>query len=65
MKKESSSRFKNYKTIQKIGVTLTLMGAAIIVGKMIGLRSAGDFIQEDFPNYLFLAGALLMYLSFL
>lgn len=59
---KTDTKFRDYKTIQKIGFFLILIGAAIILLKIIGLLSAGHFIEEDLPNYLFLTGAFLFLL---
>lgn len=55
----SSTKFRDFKTIQKIGFILITLGAAIILLKIIGLFSASHFIEEDIPNYLFLTGGFL------
>ena len=62
---KTKTKFKDYKVIQKIGALLMLTGAAIILIKILGLLTAGHFIEEDLPNFLFLAGALLMSIPFL
>tara|TARA_R110002124_G_scaffold251205_3_gene416410 strand:+ start:19273 stop:20598 length:1326 start_codon:yes stop_codon:yes gene_type:complete len=62
---KTKTRFKDYKAVQKVGALLMLLGAALIVVKISGLLPLGHFIEEDLPNYLFLAGALLMSIPFL
>ncbi|QCW99061.1 hypothetical protein FGM00_02615 [Aggregatimonas sangjinii] len=58
----TSTKFRDFKTIQKIGFILIVIGGGIILLKIIGLLSASHFIEEDMPNYLFLTGALLFLL---
>lgn len=62
---KTKTQFKDYKVIQKIGLLLMLLGAAIIVIKILGLLRASHFIEENLPNYLFLAGALFILIPFL
>lgn len=59
---KTSTKFRDYKTVQKIGFFLIVIGAAIILLKIIGLLSAGHFVEEDLPNYLFLTGTFLFLL---
>ncbi|MDO1501915.1 alpha/beta hydrolase [Winogradskyella maritima] len=61
----TSTKFRDFKTIQKIGFILIVLGAVIILLKIIGLLSASHFIEEDIPNYLFLTGAFLFLLPML
>ena len=62
---KNSKRFKDHSTIQKIGLLLMVIGAAIILAKIVGIMPENHFIKEDLPNYLFLAGAFLMIFPFL
>jgi dienelactone hydrolase len=55
-------KFKNYTPIQKVGYFMIIAGTLIILLKLFGLITVNHFVEEDLPNYLFLAGAFLILL---
>lgn len=58
---KTKTRFKDYTLIQKLGTFLVIAGGAITLAKILSLFSASHFVEEDLPNYLFLAGAFLIF----
>ena len=60
----TSVKFKDYSIIQKIGYVLIIIAGAMTLAKIFNILKANHFVEEDLPNYIFLAGSFLVLLPF-
>nr|WP_293297168.1 alpha/beta hydrolase [Allomuricauda sp.] len=61
----TSTKFKDYNIIQKIGSILIIIAGAMTLAKIFNMLKASHFIEENLPNYIFLAGSFLVLLPFI
>lgn len=56
----TSAKFRDYNSFQKIGVILLLVGGALTLAKVFNMINANHFLENDLPNYIFGVGGLLV-----
>ncbi|GMN06183.1 hypothetical protein MTsPCn5_15720 [Croceitalea sp. MTPC5] len=62
---KTSTKFKDYNAIQKIGITLIIIAGALTLVKMLDLLNINHFVAEDLPNFIFLFGGFLILLPYI